>query len=160
MSVLDIWFFLSCVASPVVWSCPVVSRPPWCWHRNLLPHGVSWEGGGGARGLIWEPYPSINVALQQLETEWKYLHLFCDPPSRGRIPTTCSLFMIRSDCFTHSLRPQAATPSSCHRHPSLPGRRLDVGLESGFKGKSLSSSSNQYYLVAETFLFFSFAIMS
>lgn len=28
---------------PDGWNCCVISRPLWCWHRNLLPHGVSWD---------------------------------------------------------------------------------------------------------------------
>lgn len=39
---------------PDGWNC-VISRPLWCWHRNLLPHGVSWDSHhskGGKKRLI------------------------------------------------------------------------------------------------------------
>lgn len=74
-----------------VWSAPpvgrnfcVISRPLWCWHRNLLPHGVSWDSQR-SKGRKKTPYPSINVTLRQLKRELEYWHLFAtiNPYSQG-----------------------------------------------------------------------------
>lgn len=66
-------------APPDGWNCFVISQPLWCWHRNLLLHSASWDFhhlDEKKRGEKKTPYPSINVTLQQLMTEWKYLHVF------------------------------------------------------------------------------------
>lgn len=96
---------------PDGWNCCVISRPLWCWHRNLLPHGVSWDSHHSDVGEKKTPYPSINVTLRQLKTEWKYLHLFPQSSLKDHIPRVCSLFIIQSYCFTLLSRVKVATSS-------------------------------------------------
>lgn len=94
---------------PDGWNC-VISRPLWCWHRNLLPHGVSWDSHhskGGKKNAL-----SFHQCHTPTTQDWvKIFASFSTINLLGHIPRVCSLFIIQSYCFTYLSRGKVATSS-------------------------------------------------